>query len=125
MEDCAEAIESGATGEDLANLSIPSEYRAAHVLKSEQEMWAGTPSVDKDPRRRLHVGTVPTPELAPDEAYIAVMASSINFNTVWTTIFEPVSTFGPLARLARESEWGPRHDQAYQVIRRHAPGVGM
>jgi len=27
MEHFAEAIESGATGEDLANLSIPSEYR--------------------------------------------------------------------------------------------------
>jgi len=123
MEHFAEAIESGATGEDLANLSIPSEYRAAHVLKSEQEMWAGTPSVDKDPRRSLHVGTVPTPELAPDEAYIAVMASSINFNTVWTTIFEPVSTFGPLARLGRESEWARRHDQPYQVIGSDAAGV--
>jgi crotonyl-CoA reductase len=123
MEHFAEAIESGATGEDLAHLPIPSEYRAAHVLKSEQEMWAGTPSVDKDPRRSLHVGTVPTPELAPDEAYIAVMASSINFNTVWTTIFEPVSTFGPLARLARESEWARRHDQPYQVIGSDAAGV--
>ena len=123
MEHFAEAIESGATGEDLAHLPIPSEYRAAHVLKSEQEMWAGTPSVDKDPRRSLHVGTVPTPELAPDEAYIAVMASSINFNTVWTTIFEPVSTFGPLARLGRESEWARRHDQPYQVIGSDAAGV--
>jgi len=66
---------------------------------------------------------VAVPELAPDEAYIAVMASSINFNTVWTTIFEPVSTFGPLARLARESEWARRHDQPYQVIGSDAAGV--
>ena len=43
-----------------------------------------SPSADKDPRKSLHVGEVPTPELAPDEAYVAVMASSINFNTVWT-----------------------------------------
>ena len=80
-------------------------------------------SVDKDPRRSLHIGYVPTPELAPDEAFVAVMASSINFNTVWTSIFEPVSTFGPLARLGRESEWARRHDQPYQVIGSDAAGV--
>src|SRR3954451_6200951 len=123
MEHFAEAVQGGASGEELAHLPIPDEYRAAHVLKAEQEMWAGTASVDKDPRRSLHVGMVPTPELAPDEAFIAVMASSINFNTVWTTIFEPVSTFGPLARLARESEWARRHDQPYQVVGSDAAGV--
>jgi crotonyl-CoA reductase len=123
MQDIVKAIEGGATGDELAHVPIPDEYRAAHVLKSDQEMWAGVASVDKDPRRSLHVGTVPTPQLAPDEAYVAVMASSINFNTVWTTIFEPVSTFGPLARLGRESEWARRHDQPYQVVGSDAAGV--
>ena len=47
--------------------------------------------------------------MAPDEAYIAVMASSINFNTVWTSIFEPLSTFGFLDRLAKEGPWAARH----------------
>ena len=106
MEHIVEAIENGASGEDLAHLPIPAEYRAAHVLKAEQDMWAGVASADKDPRRSLHVGEVPTPELAPDEAYVAVMASSINFNTVWTSIFEPLPTFGFLDRLGKESEWG-------------------
>ena len=123
MEHFVEAIEHGATGDDLAHLAIPEHYRGAHVLKAEQEMWAGVASGDKDPRRSLHVGDVPTPQLAPDEAYVAVMASSINFNTVWTTIFEPVSTFGPLARLGRESEWAKRHDQPYQVVGSDAAGV--
>jgi crotonyl-CoA reductase len=123
MEQIVEAIENGASGEDLARLPIPEEYRAAHVLKAEQDMWAGVASADKDPRRSLHVGSVPTPQLAPDEAYVAVMASSINFNTVWSSIFEPVSTFGPLARLARESEWARRHDQPYQVVGSDAAGV--
>ena len=58
------------------------------------------PSADKDPRRSLHVDEVAVPELAPDEAVVAVMASSINFNTVWTSIFEPLPTFGFLDRLA-------------------------
>lgn len=123
MEHIAEAIENGSSDDELAQLPIPDEYRAAHVLKGDQEMWAGVASVDKDPRRSLHVGHVPTPQLAPDEAYVAVMASSINFNTVWTTIFEPVSTFGPLARLGRESEWARRHDQPYQVVGSDAAGV--
>ncbi|MEY2553856.1 MAG: crotonyl-CoA reductase [Ilumatobacteraceae bacterium] len=123
MEHIVAAIDNGACGEDLAQLPIPEEYRAAHVLRSEQEMWVGVPSADKDPRSSLHVGMVPTPELAPDEAYVAVMASSINFNTVWSSIFEPVSTFGPLARLGRESEWARRHDQPYQVVGSDAAGV--
>ncbi len=123
MQPILDAIEAGASTAEFANLPVPDHYRGAHVLKSEQEMWVGTASNDKDPRKSLHVGDVPTPELAPDEVYVAVMASSINFNTVWTSIFEPVSTFGPIARLARESEWAKRHDQPYQVVGSDASGV--
>jgi crotonyl-CoA reductase len=86
-------------------------------------MWAGVASKEKDPRRSIHVGDVSTPELAPDEVYMAVMASSINFNTVWTSIFEPISTFGALKRLARESEWARRHDLPYHVVGSDASGV--
>ena len=49
---------------------------------------------DKDPRKSLHIDDVPVTELAPGEALVAVMASAINYNTVWTSIFEPVPTFG-------------------------------
>ena len=38
------------------------------------------------------------PELGPGEALVAVMASSVNYNSVWTSIFEPLSTFGFLER---------------------------
>ncbi|MEN9507343.1 MAG: hypothetical protein RI958_3269 [Actinomycetota bacterium] len=123
MQQFLEAIQSGASGDEIAALPIPTTYRAAHVLASEQEMWAGTPSNEKDPRVSIHIGEVATPELAPDEVYVAVMASSINFNTVWSSIFEPVSTFGPMKRLARESEWAKRHDQPYQVLGSDAAGV--
>jgi crotonyl-CoA reductase len=51
------------------------------------------------------------------------MASSINFNTVWTSIFEPVPTFGFLERLGRESVWGARHDLPYHVLGSDAAGV--
>ena len=86
-------------------------------------MWEGVASENKDPRKSVHVGDVATPELAPDEVYVAVMASSINFNTVWSSIFEPVSTFGPMKRLSRESDWAKRHDQPYQVLGSDASGV--
>ena len=101
MKNILEAIENGADSAAFAALTIPATYRAAVVLKSEQEMFAGVASADKDPRKSVHVQEVATPEIAPDEVLIAVMASSINFNTVWTSIFEPISTFGALARLAR------------------------
>jgi crotonyl-CoA reductase len=51
------------------------------------------------------------------------MASSINFNTVWTSIFEPLPTFGFLKRLGKESVWGKRHDLPYHVVGSDASGV--
>ncbi len=123
MDKICEAILNGASAEAFASLPVPSSYRAAHVKASDQTMFDGVDSKDKDPRKSIHVGEVPTPELAPDEAYIAVMASSINFNTVWSSIFEPVSTFGALARLGKESQWSARHDRDYQVIGSDAAGV--
>ncbi len=123
MEKILDAIMSGADSATIGALSIPDNYRAAHILASEANMWEGVASEKKDPRQSVHVGDVATPELAPDEVYVAVMASSINFNTVWSSIFEPVSTFGPMKRLSRESEWAKRHDQPYQVIGSDASGV--
>src|ERR687894_1219584 len=123
MQEILEAIQGGASGDEIAALPIPESYRAAHVLRAEQDMWEGVPSEDKDPRKSLHVGEVATPELAPDEVYLAVMASSINFNTVWTSIFEPLSTFGFLDRLGRESVWGARHAQDFHVVGSDASAV--
>ena len=108
---------------ELAALPIPATYRGAVVRADEQTMFEGLASADKDPRKSLHLDEVPVPELAPDEALVAVMASSINFNTVWTSIFEPVPTFGFLARLGREGVWGARHDQPYHVVGSDASGV--
>jgi crotonyl-CoA reductase len=123
MQHILDAIQSGASGDDIAALPLPESYRAALVRQDEQDMFEGLPSEEKDPRKSLHVDEVALPELAPDEAYVAVMASSINFNTVWTSIFEPLPTFGFLKRLGRESEWGARHDQPFHVVGSDASGV--
>ncbi|MGH9135794.1 MAG: crotonyl-CoA carboxylase/reductase [Acidimicrobiales bacterium] len=123
MQEILAAIQAGASGDDIANLPVPESYRAAFVLREEQAMFEGLESSDKDPRKSLHVEQVTTPELAPDEAYVAVMASAINFNTVWTSIFEPLPTFLFLDRLGKESSWGARHALPYHVVGSDASGV--
>ena len=86
-------------------------------------MFEGLASRDKDPRQSLHVEDVALPELGPGEAYVAVMASAINYNTVWTSIFEPVSTFGFLERYGRSSPLAKKHDLPYHVVGSDLAGV--
>jgi crotonyl-CoA reductase len=123
MSEILDAALAGASGETLASIAMPEVTRAAFVRRDEVGMFDGLASKDKDPRQSLHVDEVPVPELAPDEVYVAVMASSINFNTVWTSIFEPLPTFGFLDRLAKESIWGQRHALDYHVVGSDAAGV--
>src|SRR6187549_140059 len=111
------------TSEDYAALELPESYRAAVVRKDEVEMFEGLDSKDKDPRKSLHVEDVALPELGPGEAIVAVMASAINYNTVWTSIFEPVSTFSFLERYGRVSPLAKRHDLPYHVVGSDLAGV--
>jgi crotonyl-CoA reductase len=123
MDQILEAIETNASAEQFAKLKVPKSYRGVCVLKEDVEMFSGLPSAEKDPRKSLKIKEVPVPEIAPDECLVAMMASSINFNTVWSSIFEPVSTFGSLTRLAREGSWAKRHDLPYQVVGSDGAGV--
>jgi crotonyl-CoA reductase len=123
MNELLDAVLAGASPETLAATPMPEVTRAVFVRREDQNMFEGVLSADKDPRKSLHVGDVAIPELAPDEVYLAVMASSINFNTVWTSIFEPLSTFGFLDRLGKESVWGKRHALDYHVVGSDAAGV--
>ena len=116
-------IEFGAPAAEIGAYPLPESYRGVVIRREEVAMFEGMASADKDPRKSLHVQDVPLPELAPDEAYVAMMASSINFNTVWSSIFEPVSTFGFLDRLGRESEWAKRHALPYHVLGSDGAGV--
>jgi crotonyl-CoA reductase len=123
MHEILVAALEGAAGDELAGLAMPESYRAAYVRREDVGIFEGVPTEKKDPRVSIKVGEVPLPELAPDEAYVAVMASSINFNTVWTSIFEPLATFGFLDRLGRESVWGARHALDHHVVGSDASGV--
>ena len=124
MQHILDAILAGDTpGEEFASLEIPDHYRAATVHKDEVDMFEGVATKEKDPRKSLHVEDVALPELGPGEAFVAVMASAINYNTVWTSIFEPVSTFGFLERYGKESELGARHNLDYHVVGSDLSGV--
>jgi crotonyl-CoA reductase len=124
VQQILDAILAGdTTSEDYANLALPESYLAATVRKDEVDMFEGLDSRDKDPRKSLHVGEVALPELGPGEALVAVMASAINYNTVWTSIFEPVTTFGFLERYGRMSPLSKRHDLPYQVVGSDLSGV--
>jgi crotonyl-CoA reductase len=124
VQQILDAILSGtATAEDYAALALPETYRAATVHRDEVGMFEGMDSKEKDPRKSLHVDDVPVPELGPGEALVAVMASAINYNTVWTSIFEPVPTFSFLERYGRVSPLAKRHDLPYHVVGSDLAGV--
>jgi crotonyl-CoA reductase len=108
---------------ELATLPVPQSYRGVTVRADEVDLFEGLPTKDKDPRRSLHVDEVATPELGPGEALIAVMASAINYNTVWTSIFEPMPTFGFLKRYGKSSPLAAKHDQPYHVVGSDLAGV--
>jgi crotonyl-CoA reductase len=107
----------------VAGLPVPDSYRGVVVRADEATMFEGMPTRDKDPRKSLHIQEVATPELGPGEAVVAVMASAINYNTVWTSIFEPLSTFKFLKRYGKVSELTKRHDLPYHVVGSDLAGV--
>jgi len=123
MDQIREAILADASRDDVAALPIPDSYRAITIHKDEEAMFEGLASRDKDPRKSIHLDDVPVPALAPGEALVAVMASSINYNTVWSSIFEPVSTFGFLERYGRTHSDAKRHDLPYHIIGSDASGI--
>src|SRR4051794_37923981 len=121
MNELLDAVRADADAAELLACSVPESYRAAFVRREDEGMFAD--ATDKDVSRSLHVGDVPMPELAPDEVLLAVMASAVNYNTVWTAMFEPVPTFRFLSQFARQGPWGARHDLDYQVVGSDAAGI--
>src|SRR4051794_38439512 len=117
------AADPGAVLRELADVEIPAIYRGVVVRAEDEQMFDGLDSRDKDPRKSLRIQDVDTPELGPGEALIAVMASAVNYNTVWTSIFEPVSTFKFLKKYARSSDLARKHDRPYHVVGSDAAGV--
>src|SRR6266853_1887303 len=108
---------------DFAALPLPEAYRAVTLHRDEEHMFDGLDTRDRDPRKSLHVEEVPVPEVGLGEALVAVMASSVNYNTVWSSLFSPVSTFAFLRRYGKLSPLTARHDLPYHVVGSDLAGV--
>jgi crotonyl-CoA reductase len=122
MDDIRTAILNGEYAA-VGDLPVPDSYQGMVVRADEVDMFEGLATRDKDPRKSLHLQDVETPELGPGEAIVAVMASAINYNTVWTSIFEPVSTFSFLQRYGKYSSLTKKHDQPFHVVGSDLSGV--
>jgi crotonyl-CoA reductase len=117
----ADAVRGDPDPAEVARLPLPVRYRAAHILAEDVRMFGE--AGDRDVRKSIRVGEVPMPEAAPDEVVVAVMASSVNYNTVWSATFSPVPTFDFLRRYGAQGTWEKRHDQPYHVLGSDAAGV--
>ncbi|MEV0006081.1 crotonyl-CoA carboxylase/reductase [Micromonospora sp. NPDC050980] len=121
MSDLIDAVRQGADGRTLAACPLPEAYRAIHLRRQDERLFDG--ESERDVRRTLHLGDVPMPEIAPDEVLVAVMASAVNYNTVWSAMYHPISGFRFLQQFGRQGGWAARHDRDYQVIGSDAAGV--
>ncbi|SEG70738.1 crotonyl-CoA carboxylase/reductase [Thermomonospora echinospora] len=118
MSELLDAVRSGASPAELLDCEVPTRFQAAYTRLDEIGIFEG--ETDKDVRRSIHVGEVDMPELAPDEALVAVMSAAVNFNSVWTAIFEPIPTFYFLNKLGQRDR---RHELPYHVFGSDAAGV--
>jgi crotonyl-CoA reductase len=116
-------LDPGRQPADVAALPLPDSYRAVTLHRDDEHMFDGVDTAKRDPRESLHVDEVPVPELGLGEALIAVMASAVNYNTVWSSIFSPVSSFAFLRRYGRLSPLTARHDLPYHVVGSDLAGV--
>jgi crotonyl-CoA reductase len=107
----------------MAACPVPETFRGATILASDQRVFDGIPLAERDPRKTLRVQEVPTPEPGPNEVLVAAMASSVNYNTVWTSVFEPIPTFRFLRTWGRTLPVAARHDLPYHVVGSDLAGV--
>lgn len=114
------------SAQEILAAGVPSTYKAAYVEKDDAAKLWSQPEETRDRadvRETLKLGEVPMPELAPDEVVVAVMASALNYNTIWSARFEPIPGFVFLNQLAQEGGWHERHDRDYHVLGSDGAGV--
>lgn len=91
------------TQKDYENIKLPSSMNALVTLKEEENIFGEMETEDKDISKTLHYKEVTIPEVGDDEVLIAVMASGVNHNTVWSATFEPLPTFNFLSHYAKSN----------------------
>ena len=117
------ATQGDATTNEFAAIGMPETFRGAITERRDIDRARRIAPEERDPGDFVRVEEVATPELAPNEVAVAVMASAINYNTVWSATFHPVPTFAFLDRLAAEGGWNARHGRDHHVLGSDAAGV--
>ncbi len=112
-----------ANSEDFAHVPLPETMPALTLHKDEQDMFNGLAFHAKDPRRSLHFEEVPLPQPDTGEVLVAIMASAVNFNNVWSSVFEPASGFNYISHFAKIRPENRKHDQDFHIIGGDAAGV--
>lgn len=120
VEEVVEEFRSGAGPERLQSIPVPTSFLASFVRTEDQSIFGDEEA--RDPSKTLRTGPIETPEIAPDEVLVVVMASSVNYNTAWTATFLPIPTFVFLERYGRAGPWPKRHDQPYHIPGSDAAG---
>ncbi len=124
LKDIVELIEADkSTAEDFINTKIPESMAGVMVRRCDIDIFNGKSFAEKDPRESLKIEEVPIPELGPNEVLVAVMAGSINYNNVWTSLFEPAPGFTYLAEFSRMNKFNAHHNQDFHIIGSDAAGV--
>ena len=124
VQQIADLVRSRAGRPEFESVGIPESFRALTIRREDEDHFAGAdPDADLDITETLRVEEVATPEIGADEVLVAVMASAINYNTVWSATFSPVSPFRFLEAFGRASSEGVRHDLPFQVLGTDASGV--
>lgn len=119
-----ELIEYGKSKpEDFANIKLPTTMPAITVHKSESKMFDGLEFNERDPRKSLHIDEVELPPVGPTDVLAAVMAAAINYNNVWTAIFEPAPGFNYLSEFSKFSKFNKPHNLDYHILGSDAAGV--
>lgn len=109
--------------EDFANAPLPDTMQALTVHRDETDMFEGQDFEEKDPRRSLHIDEVPLPDVGPHEVLVAIMASALNYNNVWSSLFSPSPGFKFLGEYAKYSPFNAQHNKDYHILGTDGAGV--
>ncbi len=109
--------------QDVLSRPIPEAMRALVLLREDEQRMRSLPEEKLHGFATLHYRDIPVPRPGVGEVLVAVMAASLNYNTLWSARHEPMSPFRYLGQFAQLEAGNERHNIDYQVIGSDACGV--
>lgn len=96
---------------------------ALTVREEDEARVRATPPEQRKPSMSLRLEQVAIPEPGPGEVLIAVMAAGINYNNVWSALFEPASPFRYIKHFASLRQRNRSHLQPFAILGSDAAGI--